>query len=1034
MKRFYKLLSAGLAATMLFPCFATFPAVSTSAKESAPGAEESRKTPIMGWASWNAYRTDISEESILSQANKLKELGLADLGYVFVNVDDGWQNGRGADGLVNINTERFPSGMKHLADTIHSMGLKAGIYSDAGAHTCGWESDNQVNNYNVGLYGHEDEDLRRYLIEWGYDFIKVDWCGGRRGNMNKQERYTAIGNVIKEIEKETGEDKIYNVCCWSFPGPWVVDVADSWRTGGDIFNNFGAILEQLDNIKSLAQYTGPGHVNDLDMMQVGNALSYEEDKSHFAMWCMMSTPLMLGMDLNSISEETLSIISNAELIALNQDPACIQATVAKNYGNVEAWTKDLGSADSGTKAIALLNRGSSESKVKISFEDLGLEGVTAVRDLWAHTDVSVDGMFEVTIPSHGTVVLKATGTPVASAGDDEQIIKDDGSVVNAEMTVKKKESQMNLTAAGKYDWVHFASATTRMKNGAGEISLGYGGTYLTYGNAAATYSWNNGDNPQKGSSTGGVGVKGAGSYMYITTPCDGNPRTLTVSVGSYSANMKIELIVGGKVIATKNVPGGADRKEDRTVTAVYSSDIPTKAYLRWSVTNSLGNSDSVNVEGVALNIDIQANTIGIPTVVQKRENGKNILDVSLSATAVTEGKIVFLLENEDGSPADIRTVAVETGRKTYHATVSTDHNMKGLLRAFLWDKENVPLTGSTETAVDTAAITEYAIGPVTAKALLEKGAVLLDVRSKTEYDAGHLEGAINLDYGKVALEAEKLLKDKDQTIIVYCSAAKRSTQALTALMKLGYTDVYNLGSMQNFRVEPTLTFAGSTCRVITAGEKVDVSFTASPFDNLSVYLSVGKNSSFKDAIPQDEFKVPDYDGYYLTVKAYLVHEGRCYAETEKQFIYWSEKTVDTFATDITWDKATIGWGTIHKNQSVDGHSITLAGKTFAHGIGTHANSEIEMAIPKGAKKFLAVAGCDLEMKGSETMMFFVYIDGKQVAQSSLIKIGQYYVFDVDIPEGAEKILLYAYEGTYGGNTNDHADWAVAGFMNDVKGE
>jgi hypothetical protein len=151
-------------------------------------------------------------------------------------------------------------------------------------------------------------------------------------------------------------------------------VADSWRTGGDIFNNFGAVLEQLDNIKSLAKYNGPGHVNDLDMMQVGNGMTYEEDKSHFSMWCMMSTPLMLGMDLNSISEETLSIISNAELIALDQDPACIQATVAKTYGNnVEAWTKDLGSAGSGTKAIALLNRSSSEQTITISFEELGLK-------------------------------------------------------------------------------------------------------------------------------------------------------------------------------------------------------------------------------------------------------------------------------------------------------------------------------------------------------------------------------------------------------------------------------------------------------------------------------------------------------------------------------------------------------------------------------------------------------------------------------------------------------------------------------------
>ena len=481
---------------------------------SAEEEVESRKTPIMGWASWNAYRTDITEESILSQATKLKELGLQDLGYVFVNVDDGWQNGRGEDGLVNINTERFPSGMKALADTLHEMGFYAGIYSDAGACTCGWVSDNEVNNHNVGLYGHDEEDLRRYMIEWGFDFIKVDWCGGLRQNLSKQQRYTTIGNIIKDIEKETGKDKIYNVCCWSFPGEWVVDVADSWRTGGDIFNNFGAVLEQLDNIKTLAKYTAPGHVNDLDMMQVGNGMTYEEDKSHFSMWCMMSTPLMLGMDLNSISDETLSIISNAELIALNQDPACIQATVAKTYGDVEAWTKDLGSANSGKKAIALLNRSNKERSVVISFEDLGLKDVVKIRDLWSHSDIPVGENYKVTIPAHGTVVLRAEGTDIPLENEKDNLFKEDGSNPTVEAKMENKPKLIDLSSLGKHDWVHYGeSETTRMRAGSGEISLEYEGSYCTYGNAAATYRWVNGTGTTPvGSTTSGIGVRKRSVY------------------------------------------------------------------------------------------------------------------------------------------------------------------------------------------------------------------------------------------------------------------------------------------------------------------------------------------------------------------------------------------------------------------------------------------------------------------------------------------------------------------------------------------
>ncbi|MBE6672041.1 MAG: hypothetical protein E7599_00765 [Ruminococcaceae bacterium] len=1027
MRIFTRLLAFVMTLGMMSACFVGY---GVQAEEKA--SFESRKTPIMGWASWNAYRTDISEEIILSQATKLKELGLADLGYVFVNVDDGWQYGRGEDGYVKINTTRFPSGMDDLAQKIHSMGLKAGIYTDAGASTCGWASDNEVTNDDVGLLGYEEQDLRRYFIDWEYDFIKVDWCGGRELGLNKQERYTMIGDVVKKIENEIGKDKIYNVCCWSFPGEWVVDVADSWRTGGDIFNNFGAVLEQLDNIKSLSKYNGPGHVNDLDMMQVGNGMSYEEDKSHFSMWCMMSTPLMLGMDLNSISEETLSIISNAELIALDQDPACIQATVAKTYGDsVEAWTKDLGAAGSGTKAIALLNRSTREQTVTISFEELGLKGVEVVRDLWAHADISTADNFRVTIPAHGTVVLKASGTPVAIEDEMDDLLVDDGSVVKSNCKMINKPATVNLTSLGSYDWAHFGGTTNRMKGGAGEISLRYEGNYCTYGNAASTYVWTNGDTTLRSTGdTNGVGVLGVGAWMMITTPCDENPRTLQVAIGTFSADMKLELIVGGKVVHSEVITGGNDQKVDKLVTCSYASDKATAAHLRWTVTKKHGNSDSVNVEGVALSMQVIQNTLRTPEI----SVGAGSVEVKSNVSAAVDAKCVLALRDTEGRLQDLKVISIaKASAKAIKQTFETPFHFAGSISMYLWDKENAPLTAVQTVNLNTASVADYSIGPISAKAMLAKGeAVLLDVRTAEEYANGHLEGATHLDYSKIATDAERLLKNKDQKIIVYCSAAKRSAQALTALMKLGYTAVYNLGSMENFNVQPVITFSTDTCHVITAGEKVKVNFTASPYDAPEVYVSQGKSSTLKDAKPMDEFKVSAVDSYYLTLKAYLVYEGECYATCESEFIYWSEDTVDAFATDLTWTTATIGWGNIHKNQSVDGHKLTIAGKNFSHGIGTHATSDIVMNVPAGAKKFLAVAGCDLEMSGSNTMIFYVYIDGELVDNSSLIKIGQYYIFDVDIPENAKEIRLYAYEGTYGGNTNDHADWAVAGFFNDVK--
>ena len=992
---------------------------------------DSRKTPIMGWASWNAYRTDITEEAILSQARKLQELGLQDLGYVFVNVDDGWQNGRGEDGLVNINTTRFPSGMKALADTLHDMGFYAGIYSDAGSCTCGWVSDNEVNNHNVGLYGHDEENLRRYLIEWGFDFIKVDWCGGLRQNLSQQQRYTTIGNIIKKIERETGDDKVYNVCCWSFPGAWVTDVADSWRTGGDIFNNFGAVLEQLDNIKSLAQYTTPGHVNDLDMMQVGNGMSYEEDKSHFSMWCMMSTPLMLGMDLNSISSETLSIISNAELIALNQDPACIQATVAKTYGDVEAWTKDLGSANSGTKAIALLNRGSTSQSVVISFEELGLKNVETIRDLWSHSDIPVGESYKVTIPAHGTVVLKAKGVDVPVENEKDDIYRDDGSKVSFEAEIENKPGFINLSTLGKHDWVHYGdTATTKMKTGAGEIELQYDGSYCTYTNAAATYRWTNatGTNPI-GSSTAGIGVRGKGAYMLLSTPCDQNERTLSVTIGSYSANIKVEVVIGGKTVKTYDLKGGAERKVDKLLTLTYSSDVPTTAYVKWTVVDSLGYSDSVNVEGVALSLNATNNSISEPKI----NYGADKLEVSVNAISIIQDtNVIIVLEDKNGKPVSFSSTSVAANKaQVIKTSFDIKGSFEGKVSAYLWSK-NLPLCKYTEKEVSFASNSDYGIGPMKAKDLVKKGAILLDVRTPEEYENGHLEGAINLDYSKISTDIQKLISDKDKTVIVYCSAAKRSAQAVAAMVKLGYTEVYNLGSMSNYDAVPTMTFSSKTCKVITVGESVDVEFTASPFDSPKVYVCVGKDSTLKDAVELKEFKVPEYDGYYMILKAYLVYEGVCYAEVAEEFIFWSEETVDTFATDLEWKTATIGWGSIRKDKSVGGNTLRLAGKKFTHGIGTHANSEIVMDIPEGAKKFLAVAGCDLEMSGMNTMMFFVYVDGELIDSSSLIKIGQHYVFDIDIPEGAKEIKLFAYEGTYGGNTNDHADWTVAAFFKDIE--
>ncbi|ATP57186.1 alpha-galactosidase [Pedobacter ginsengisoli] len=368
-----------------------------------------RKTPIMGWSSWNNFRVAINENIIKAQADKLISTKLKDAGYNFVNIDDGFFGGRNENGDLLTHPGRFPSGMKALADYIHSKGLKAGIYSDAGINTCASVYDRDTIGVGSGLYGHDEQDLNLMLKTWGYDFIKVDWCGGERLGLNEEVRYTQIANRIRAINSNV----LFNICRWQFPGKWAVEIADSWRISGDIGNEFSSILHIIDKNADLWKYSAPGHVNDMDMLQVGRGMSYEEDKSHFTMWCVMNSPLLLGNDLRTVSKETLDLVTNKEIIALNQDKLGYQARRLKKNGEFEVWAKPLASTMSGQVAVVLLNRSAKKEAITFDLDNVGINAESGyeIRDLWMHKDgelmKSKSQSFEV--PSHGVIVLKISG-------------------------------------------------------------------------------------------------------------------------------------------------------------------------------------------------------------------------------------------------------------------------------------------------------------------------------------------------------------------------------------------------------------------------------------------------------------------------------------------------------------------------------------------------------------------------------------------------------------------------------------------------
>lgn len=365
----------------------------------------SQKTPLMGWSSWNTYHVGISEDLIKEQADAMVSSGLKDAGYEFINIDDGFWNGRADDGTLLIDETKFPNGMRAVADYIHSKGLKAGIYSDAGDNTCG-SAGKLPYGLGVGLFRHEEEDCKTYFVDWDYDFIKVDYCGGRHLNLDDRLQYTKIAEAIKNCGKP---DIHFNICRWAYPGTWVTELADSWRTTGDIYDSWESVKSILDENLYLSAYCRDGHYNDMDMLEVGRSMTPTEDLTHFAMWCIMSSPLLVGCDMSTMKPETIELLTNPELIALNQDPLHLQAYVAYKSGDVFVLVKDVEQKYGNKRAVALYNPSDKAASATLDFGKIDLDGKVTLRDLAERKDIGeFSDRYRTTVPAHGVKVFAAT--------------------------------------------------------------------------------------------------------------------------------------------------------------------------------------------------------------------------------------------------------------------------------------------------------------------------------------------------------------------------------------------------------------------------------------------------------------------------------------------------------------------------------------------------------------------------------------------------------------------------------------------------
>ncbi len=361
--------------------------------------------PIMGWSSWNTYRININESLIKRQAEAMVSLGLKDVGYRYINIDDGFFGYRNEKGILQTHPKRFPNGVKCVADHIHRLGLKAGIYSDAGANTCGslWDAD--PNGIGVGLYGHEKQDADLYFNQWGFDFIKIDYCGaGQQLDLDERERYTAISKAIREV---CPRDISVNICRWAFPGTWARDLARSWRISGDISPRWSSVKSIIRKNLYLSAYAGGGHYNDMDMLEIGRGLTQTEEEVHFGMWCLMSSPLLIGCDLTAIPDASLKLLKNEELIALNQDPLGLQAYVVQHEGKGYVLVKDIEQLRGNVRAAALYNPSDSTCAFHVPLDLLELDGKVKVRDLVKQKDEkAIREYLSYTLPPHSVKILR----------------------------------------------------------------------------------------------------------------------------------------------------------------------------------------------------------------------------------------------------------------------------------------------------------------------------------------------------------------------------------------------------------------------------------------------------------------------------------------------------------------------------------------------------------------------------------------------------------------------------------------------------
>jgi alpha-galactosidase len=445
-------------------------------------------TPQMGFNDWNAYGCDVSESLIKSTAQAMHTNGMQAAGYQYVNIDDCWlTKSRNSAGQLVPDPVKFPDGISGTAAYVHSLGLKLGIYEDAGTATCAGYP---------GSLGHETTDANSFA-SWGVDYLKYDNCNNN--GVSAQTRYTAMRDALKA----TGRPILFSLCNWGQENVWTWGggVGNSWRTTGDINASFGSMLSIFHNNVGLAPYAGPGGWNDPDMLEVGNGMTTTEQRSEFSLWSEMAAPLIAGTNIANASSTTLSILTNKNVVAVDQDPLGRQGTEISAGGGLDVLAKPLANGD---VAVALFNENSSTATISTTASAIGKSGSASytLTDLWTAASTTTSGAISASVPGHGTVMYRVAGGSSGGGGGSntgELHAVGAGKCLddpNSTTTLGTQQQIHTCDGGANQVWTHTSSNQLTVTVGGSTLCLDAYNNQTSAGTKVETWSCNGNTNQQ----------------------------------------------------------------------------------------------------------------------------------------------------------------------------------------------------------------------------------------------------------------------------------------------------------------------------------------------------------------------------------------------------------------------------------------------------------------------------------------------------------------------------------------------------------